>query len=404
MSGITVAYSSVHQIYQIALAAQEVSALDQFFCSLIDAPGKWGNLVSRAVGADRLASMRHPEIDSKLVTEYPWPFLRHYLSQSLQRSEIASSQGQNREVVSERFDRWVASQLPSLDSKIFVGVETCALYSFKSAKQKDMSTILDCPQVHPDFLTHTLNAAAEDLHLPMPEAFDTAQTAERKRQEFQMADRLLVLSDVQKRSFLAAGFPAKKLICIPLWADTTIFQPPPTPIAKPNKPLQVLFVGGLSLRKGIPYLLEAARLCGPEIELTLLGTVYAEIRPFLAKYDGCFKHVAPTTKSGVRQAYWQSDVLVLPSLLDTFGWVAMEAMACGLPVILSENCGAPVPDEEWRVPIMDAEAITQKLSRLKSDRTYCASLGKQALWFSQQFTPKRYRQQLQALFSQLLPS
>lgn len=403
MSGIIVAYSSVHQIYQIALAAQEIGTLDQFFCSLIDAPGKWGNLVSMVVGRDRLASMRRPELNPKLVKEYPWPFLLHYLMQSLRLSK-ASMQGGNREAVSEQFDRWVAPQLNSLDSKVFIGVETCAAYSFAVAQKRGMTTILDCPQVYPDFLTHILNTAAEDLHLPPPDPFDTPEIAERKRLEYSMADVLLVLSEVQKRSFLAAGFPLDKLICIPLWAETTIFQPPPVPILKQSNTLRVLFVGGLSVRKGIPYLLEAIRLCGSKVELTLVGAISPEIESFLAKYEGSFTHIPPTTKAGVRQYYWQSDVLVLPSLVDTFGWVAMEAMACGLPVIVSENCGVPVPDENWRIPIMNAEAIAQKLLMLRDNREYCASLSQIATQFAEKFTPERYRQQLQAVFKQLLKS
>ncbi|MDJ0734437.1 MAG: glycosyltransferase family 4 protein [Nostocaceae cyanobacterium] len=401
MAGITVAYGSVHQIYQIALAAQEIGVLEQFFCSLIDAPGKWGNILSMVVGRDRLASMRRPELNPKLVTEYPLPFLLHYLMQSFRGSK-APVQGSNREAVNERFDRWVAQQLNSCNSRVFVGVETCAQYSFEVAQKKGMTTVLDCPQVHPDFLTQILHTAASDLGLAPPEPFDHPQTAERKRLEYSMADILLVLSEVQKRSFVAAGFASDKLVDVPLWADTTIFQPPTPPVAKDPKTLRVLFVGGLSIRKGIPYLLEAARLWGSGVQLTLLGTITSEIEPFLRKYEGYFTHISPTTKVGVRNYYCQSDVLVLPSLVDTFGWVAMEAMACGLPVIVSENCGVPVPDENWRVPIMNPQEIAEKIFMLRDNREYCASLGEIAKQFAQQFTPQRYRQQLQLLFKKLL--
>lgn len=397
MPGVTVAYAGVHQIYQIALAAQEMGVLDQFFCSLLDAPGKWGSRLAQVVGRDRLANMRCPELDTKHVKEYPWPLLFHLLF----KSKTARNSSARIEV-SEQFDDWVALQLNGLDSKVFVSVETCAMYSFEVAQRRGMTTILDYTQVHPDFLTRILAEAADDLHLPPFPPFDTPKTAKRKQQECSMADQLLMLSEVQKRSFLEAGFSPEQLVSVPLWSDTTLFYPPPAPAVKDSPELRVLFVGALSIRKGIPYLLKAMRLCGSGVKLTLLGAIMPEIEFFLAEAEGTFTYVPPTTKAGVRQYYWQSDVLVLPSLADTFGWVAMEAMTCGLPIIVSENCGVPVPDENWRVPVMNAEAIAEKLLVLRDNRDYCSTLGQMAANFAQQFTPQRYRQQLQSLFTRLL--
>ncbi|WP_414542640.1 glycosyltransferase family 4 protein [Nostoc sp. CCY0012] len=396
MSGISIAYSGVHRIYQVALAAQDMDSLDKFFCSLIDAPGKWGNLLSTIVGSDRLINMRRPELEPKNVQEFPWPLLKFYLLPKTSRTDMARAE------VNDWFDRWVAKQLKSLDSKIFVGGETCARYSLEVARQKGITTILDCPQVHPDFLTSILNASADDLQIQRPEPFDNPQIAETKGLEFSMADILLMLSEFQKRTFLAAGFPEERMISIPYWIDTDFFQPVPIPTLSKSKPLRVLFVGSIGFRKGIPYLLQAIDLCKTDVELTLLGSITPEIKPFLAKYEGSYTYASPTTKVGVRQHYWQADVLVLPSLVDTFGWVAMEAMACGLPIIVSDNCGVPVPDERWRVPVMNAEAIAQKLLVLRDNWEYCHELGQIAANFAKQFTPQRHNQQLQILFKQLL--
>ncbi|MCG6134892.1 MAG: glycosyltransferase [Nostoc sp. LLA-1] len=398
MSGITVAYGGVHQIYQIALAAQEIGSLDKFFCSLIDAPGKYGNLISTLVGRDRFVNMRRPELNSSYIKEYPWPLLFELLRPKKVQLENC------RRNVSEQFDTWVANKIRSLESKVFVGVETCAMHSFEVAQKQGVVTVLDCPQVHPKFLARVLNEASEDLQLCLTEPFDTPQTAYRKQLEFSMADHILVLSEVQKRSFIEAGFSPKQLTLTPLWSDTTLFKPSLIPFPKSPDRLKVLFVGAISLRKGIPYLLEAIKLCGTGIELTLLGAIMPEIEPYLAKYQDYFIYEPPTTKAELCHHYWQSDVLVLPSLVDAFGWVGMEAMTCGLPVIVSENCGVPVPDESWRVPIMNAEVIADKLIMLRDDREYCACLGEIAGQFSQQFTPQRYRQRLQILFKELLCS
>jgi glycosyltransferase involved in cell wall biosynthesis len=108
------------------------------------------------------------------------------------------------------------------------------------------------------------------------------------------------------------------------------------------------------------------------------------------------------TKASLRQQYWNADVLVLPSLLDTFGFVALEAMACGLPVIVTENCGVPVPEQSWRVPIMDSEKLAERLLMYAADREGCRDDGAKAVRFASEFSPARYRHQIQVLLSRLL--
>ena len=110
----------------------------------------------------------------------------------------------------------------------------------------------------------------------------------------------------------------------------------------------------------------------------------------------------PCSKTELRKHYHEHDLLVLPSLGDSFGFVAMEAMACGLPVIVTENCGVPVPDPSWRVPVMDSEAIARRLALYAQDRSLCREHGLVAAEFAQQFTPKRYREKIKGLFQQFL--
>ncbi|MEQ1842495.1 MAG: glycosyltransferase family 4 protein, partial [Verrucomicrobiales bacterium] len=100
--------------------------------------------------------------------------------------------------------------------------------------------------------------------------------------------------------------------------------------------------------------------------------------------------------------YGKHDVLLFPTLGDSFGFVALEAMACGLPVITTTQAGTPLPDESWRVPTRDAESLAQRILHYaaKSDQLFLD--GQRAREFALKFTPARYRQRAREIFSELL--
>src|SRR5439155_23716947 len=162
------------------------------------------------------------------------------------------------------------------------------------------------------------------------------------------------------------------------------------------------FAGKINLRKGVPYLIRAAMACDAAVELTLVGPVDEELKPFLRRFEAHIKLLPPCSKTGLRKHYHEHDLAVLPSLGAPFRLVAMEAMACGLPVIVTENCGVPVPDPSWRVPIMDSDAIARRLALYAEDRNLCREHGLIAANFARQFTPERYRASMQKVFRDLL--
>jgi glycosyltransferase involved in cell wall biosynthesis len=386
------------------LAAHELEELDSFYCSLFDAPGKWGRRLSRFLGAKALVSRRVDGLPPGKIKEYPWPVMWHIIHKRLRPkapNDWSKANG--------RFDLWVAEKLRTSPCRAFIGGETCARDSFRVAGQRGMIKILDCPQVHPDFLKRLLAAAADDLGVPPPPPFDSAIMTLRKAEEFAMADVMLVCSEVAARSFVEAGFSNKQLVEIPLWVDSQLWFPPSVyeqggaglPVV-PTNPLKVLFVGSIGLRKGIPYLVRAVEKCGGLVELTLAGVNSGEADKFISQCKSRIHFAGRKNKAELREIYWDSDVLVLPSLVDTFGFVALEAMACGLPVIVTENCGVPVPDPAWRVPIMDNDAIAQRLEFYAANREALQRDGQTAQQFARQFTPERYREQIKNLLRNLL--
>jgi glycosyltransferase involved in cell wall biosynthesis len=227
---------------------------------------------------------------------------------------------------------------------------------------------------------------------------------ERKLQEYEMAGRLMVYSEFHEQSFVRQGVPAERFFQNPLWVDTDFWQPMIVPkrSSRTAGMLHLLFVGELSLRKGLPFLFKALELLDAPVRLTLAGrrTDQLEVPSRIGRAE--IVATGPLTKHRLRELYAEHDLLVLPSVADAFGWVAVEAMACGIPVLLSENCGAPVPDPTWRVPALNSSAIAARLQyyldqpeRLLHDASSCCA-------FAQQFTPKRFRQTVKAEYLKLL--
>jgi glycosyltransferase involved in cell wall biosynthesis len=103
-----------------------------------------------------------------------------------------------------------------------------------------------------------------------------------------------------------------------------------------------------------------------DAELWLIGSITAEIKPFLRQFSSpAIVHKGPFPEPDLYKYYSQGSVFCLASIEEGFGMVAIQAMACGLPVICTTNAGAADIIREGQngfiLPIRDVEAIKEKL-------------------------------------------
>jgi glycosyltransferase involved in cell wall biosynthesis len=194
--------------------------------------------------------------------------------------------------------------------------------------------------------------------------------------ELLMADRIFVLSSFQKRTFIEAGVDEEKLVLTPLGVDLKLFRPGPR--RRNEEPFRVIFVGQITQRKGISYLFDAFdRASIPNSELLLVGRVCGTDRPWSRLPR--VKHIPHVPRWKLPEIYSQADVFVLPSLVEGFPHTALEAMACGLPVIVSENTfGTDVVEDGengYVVPIRDPDAIADRLRHLHANGDERSRMG-----------------------------
>src|SRR6185369_10171399 len=168
------------------------------------------------------------------------------------------------------------------------------------------------------------------------------------RDECSLADQIVVNSSWSKDALIAEGVAAEKIRVIPVayqaTDDARSFQRQYPRAFSAERPLRVLFLGQINLRKGVAQLLDAVKvLSGEHVEFWFVGPMQLrlpqELRPHpQVRWFG----VAPRVT--VESYYRDADVFILPTLSDGFGLTQLEAQAWKLPVIASRYCGEVVRD------------------------------------------------------------
>lgn len=264
------------------------------------------------------------------------------------------------------FDEWTRRRIPECDA--LIGLAGSALKTGRLVQQRGGRFICDRGSTHQRWQERIVSEeyGRWGVDLPVSDVRDTV----REEHIYDLADAITVGSTFAQRSFVEEGIPADKVHVIPYGVRLEAFARKAEPAVES---FDVLFAGSISLRKGVPYLLQAfQQLRHPAKRLRLVGAVDASIKPVLHRLpqnDVAF--LGPLPRPDLAGWMSRSHVLVLPSIEDGFGLVMAEAMACGCPVISSTNTGGADlyqdGDSGFVVPIRDSAAIAQRLQQLADD-------------------------------------
>lgn len=282
------------------------------------------------------------------------------------------------------------------DERAAVASWGCAEPVFRKAKSRGALCVLNYSLAHHRFTRRYLleEAALQPAFADTLNSHDHPSWYEQRLDaEIELADRILVGSSFVRDTFIAEGVPAEKLMVIPYGADTQLFEPPEQ--GKPDgEGLRLLFVGQIGQRKGISYLLEAARRTASYGDsLTLVGQIQGNGQA-LASYRAHFRHVPHVPRTELREIYRQADVFVFPTLVEGMPLVVLEAMASGLPVITTPNGPGDIVREGvdgFLVPPRNADAIIERLHQLRCDPDLRREMGRNARIRAQEFTWDAYR-------------
>jgi glycosyltransferase involved in cell wall biosynthesis len=201
----------------------------------------------------------------------------------------------------------------------------------------------------------------------------------REKREYAQADIIHVLSDFALKSFLDEGIESFKLFHLDLGVEVSRFCASPEIIDRrcqrilSGVPLRVLNVGTFCYRKGaLDWVRAIGELPGDRFSFRFVGSIASEAKELTAQIAHRVEFIGKLPQSDLPREYEWGDIFVLPTLEDGFAVVLTQALAAGLPLITTPNCGGPdlirSGGPGWVIPIRNSKALVDQLLWLDQHR------------------------------------
>jgi glycosyltransferase involved in cell wall biosynthesis len=290
-----------------------------------------------------------------------------------------------------RFDRQVAARLPAGIDAV-VACEISALATFRAARARGVATLLDAPSFH--------HRTQDRVHGRTAPAAVHRRVVAVKDREIALADHVLTVSELARESYLEAGVPPERVHALALGADLELFTPAAAAdAAAPRDGFTYLFSGASIGRKGFDLLLDAfahVTAAEPAARLRVVGP-HGDAEHLLDRLPAAAREriavVGPVPQAALAAELRGADLLVLPSRHDSYGMAVAEALACGLPVLVSSMVGAKdlvrSGETGWIVPVGDSAALAERMlwgarhpAAVRALRPACRRAAEGATWES----------------------
>ncbi len=215
------------------------------------------------------------------------------------------------------------------------------------------------------------------------------------REIWRLADLVLAPSEFVRQGMLELGASCDNIALVPYGLSSSWYASEP---AQPV-PGRVLFVGGVGLRKGNHYLAEACRILrsrGVDAEFRVVGTY--DPRETASPIFGGPTYVGAVPRSEVRSEFLRADVFAFPMLAEGFALAHLEAMACGLPVITTPNCGPAVREGQdgFVIPPRRPDELADRIELVISNRPLRGRMSRSARLRAAAFSWDAYQARLLA--------
>lgn len=293
------------------------------------------------------------------------------------------------------FERRAARLVLQRRPRVVVAFDDHARRIFDAARRVGACRVLDQSIGHLTQLVEQYEAAGVE-HGVEPERVAAAL------EEVRAADVIVTSSPYVFDGLVKAGVEAGRVVVLPYGANLERFSPPVE--RQGDERLNVLYVGHMSARKGVRYVLDAFDALGGDrrFTLTLVGKKVGTVPGFDDPRPGV-THRNAIPNAELADVYRAADVFVQMSIHESSAMTIFEALASGLPVVTTPNSGSLVRDgiDGFIVAPRDSRALAERLRQLAGDPALRERMGRAARQRAEQFTWQAYRDRYGALLSDL---
>lgn len=345
--------------------------------------------------------LRQENVPQAMIHTFPW-FQSSYMAFPWKHHLPHSIIQQWEHLNATTLGNWVAKNMQACD--IYVGLSGSSLAGGKKAHQLSAAYVCDRGSAHIRVQDKLLREEHDIWGIPF-NGIDS-RTIDREEAEYAEADVITVPSKFAYRSFVQQGISENKLRLLPYGVNVSRFNPAAAPT---EGHFDVLYVGAMSLQKGVQYLVQSyQKIQHPNKSLTFVGTpspviiALLQARGMWPEEARVLGHMPQTELKNIMS---RSHVLVLPSVQDGFGMVMAQAMACGCPVIASQNTGGEdlFNEEGFIVPARDVCVLAERLQQLADNPEQQKAMGQRALARVQAFGGWReYGEKAMAIYAETL--
>jgi len=236
--------------------------------------------------------------------------------------------------------------------------------SMKRRRREDAAFLLDraCPHIR--FQEDVLSEESDRIGVPFTRS--SPAFVDRCVEEYALADLIVVPSNYTKRSFVNRGVPESRIRLISLGPNVEPTQR--NPARRPPSVFTVGVVAGAVLRKGLTYLVDAwetLQLPGAVLKLKCPVEELQKSPELWRRIERSRSIEVVSYMKSLEEFYRSCDLFCLPSIDEGFGMSVFEAMACGCPVLVTENVGAAdivqVGETGFIVPPRSIEALASAI-------------------------------------------
>jgi glycosyltransferase involved in cell wall biosynthesis len=335
-----------------------------------------------------LSRRRFDEIPRRLIRTHPWRESVRLLAPTIGLNRLSRKGAwAGIDAVYEQFDRDVAAEIGRLPARASVvgvyGYEDASVHTFRSARSLGLTCVYELPIAHWATTQRLLREEADRLPAWRPTLHgidDPDEKLERKARELELADAIFVPSRFVLETLPPAILTGKPCLVAPF--GSPLPHADDRPVRRPADRLRILFAGAMTQRKGLADLFAAMKLVDrSDVELVVMGSPLAPMSFYRAECPG-FVYEGPRSHDEVLSLMRTCDVLALPSIVEGRALVQQEALASGLPLLVTPNAGGEDLVEQGKtgflIPIRAPAVLAERITWFADHRSALVAMRQAA--------------------------